>query len=210
MQWLVLLLAGLVGMAFATGSPAQAQVYVGAHAGANFVQDSDLDGGSSVDAEASLDPGFVVGGVVGYRIGIDDSLSVDVEGEFSYRLNDIDEIAAVGSSTSAGGEAQSFLWMANAWVNWEIGDSGFAPYVGGGFGGVHIDINDAQVGTVNFENVSDFVLGGQVGAGLGYALDQHVVLSLDYRFMFTEDAKFENIDTEYQTHAVMLGVKYLF
>lgn len=210
MHRFLIAMCSVAGMMVAASSAAHAQFYIGVHGGANFVQDSDFDNDSGVDAEASLDPGFVVGGVAGYRIGIQDSLSVDVEGEFSYRLNDVDKVSASGFSTTASGEVQSFLWMANAWLNWEIGDSGFAPYVGGGFGGVHIDINDVQAAGVNLDSESDFMLGGQVGGGLGYQLDEHVVVSLDYRFLITEGTKFETFDVEYQNHSVMLGLKYLF
>lgn len=210
MQRLLIVLCTAVGMMFTASSAANAQFYVGLHGGANFVQDNDLDNDGGVSAQAELDPGFVVGGVAGYRVGIRDGLSVDLEGEFSYRLNDIDKISAAGFSTAAGGEVQSFLWMANAWLNWEIDGSGFVPYIGGGFGGVHIDMNDAQAAGINLDSQSDFVIGGQLGGGLGYQIGAHLVVSLNYRFLITEDAQFETFDVEYQNHAVMLGIKYLF
>jgi opacity protein-like surface antigen len=190
-------------------SAANAQFYAGLHGGGNFVQDSDIDG-SGINGEATLDPGFAAGGVLGYRIGVDDNLSVDVEGEFTYRYNDADTFSAAGFSDNAGGYTQSFAWLANAWLNWEIGDSGFTPYIGGGGGGVHIDIKDAQIGNVEFGNESAFVLGGQLGGGLGYQFDEHFAVSLDYRFLITEDANIQGLDVEYQSHSVMAGIKYLF
>lgn len=209
MQRFLITFCTSLGLLLAAASAADAQIYFGLHGGANVVPDMDIDG-SGINGEASVDPGFAVGGVLGYRIGVNDSLSVDVEGEFTYRLNDADEFSAAGFSTNPGGEVQSFAWLANAWLNWQIGDSGFAPYVGGGFGGIHIDIKDAQVGSVNFDNESDFVLGGQLGAGLGYQIGEHFVASLDYRFLLTEDSNFQGLDVEYQSHSVMLGIKYLF
>lgn len=209
MHRLLLVVCSLFGLAFFAGSPAQAQFYVGAHGGANLLADSDIEGGG-VDASADFDAGFAAGGVAGYRFGLDGSLSIDVEGEFAYRQNDVDELSAVGFAVDADGEFRSFAWTANTWLNWEIGDSGFAPYVGGGFGGVHIDIKDAQAGGVPLDNESDFVIGGQLGAGLGYQLGEHVVLSLDYRFLITDDASFQGLDVAYQSHSVLLGLKYLF
>jgi len=209
MQRSLIILCSSLGLLLTAASAADAQVYFGLHGGANLVPDMDIDG-SGIDGEASLDPGFAVGGVLGYRIGVDDNLSVDVEGEFTYRLNDADEFSAAGFSTNPGGEVQSFAWMANAWLNWQIGDSGFVPDAGGGFGGVHIDIKDARIGGVEFGNESDFVLGGQLGGGLAYQLGDHLAISLDYRYLLTEDTKFQELDVEYESHSVMLGIKYLF
>lgn len=209
MQRLLFVLFASLGILIAAAPAANAQFYAAAHGGANFMPDSDIDG-NGIDGQASLDPGFAVGGMLGYRIGLQDGLSVDVEGEFSYRYNDADEFSAAGFSTNPGGEVQSFAWMANAWVNWEIGDSGFTPYLGGGGGGVHIDINDAQVAGVRFHHESAFVLGGQLGGGLAYQFDEHFAVSLDYRFLITEDANFQGLDVSYQSHSVMAGIKYLF
>lgn len=199
-----------VGISVAASAAANAQIYIGLHGGANFLQDSDLDGDDGTDAAASFDPGFAIGGVIGYRFGVTDHLAIDVEGEFAYRLNSVDEVSASGFSDNGDGEAQSFSWMANAWLNWQIGDSGFAPYLGGGFGGVHIDLNDAEVAGLELSNESDFVIGGQLGGGLNYQVVEHLVLSLDYRFLITQEPHFEAFSAEYQSHSVMLGLKYLF
>jgi len=208
MQRLLFLVSALLSLTF-TATAAHAQFYIGGHGGANFVQDSDFDGGSGVEGTASFDAGYAVGGVLGYRLEVAPAISIDLEGEFAYRANDIDNISVSGAADSDG-ESQSFLWMANAWFNWEIADSGFAPYIGGGFGGVHVDIDDAQVAGTPLNHESDFVLGGQLGAGLGYMIDDHLGVSLDYRFLITEDPNMNGVDVEYQTHSVMLGVRYFF
>jgi opacity protein-like surface antigen len=195
-------------LTIAASSAGNAQIYLGGHGGANFLQDSDMSGGGN-DGTASFDPGYAVGGILGYRFGITEAFSVDAEGEFAYRNNDIDSISVSGFADSDG-ESQSFAWMLNGWLNWKLGDSGFIPYVGGGFGGVHIDISNADVGTIAVDHESDFVIGGQVGGGLGYLIDEHLELSLDYRFLTTEDANLNGVDVEYQSHSVMLGLKYLF
>ncbi|WP_193370284.1 outer membrane protein [Pelagibius marinus] len=198
-----------LGLLLAVSSAANAQIYAGLHGGGNFLQDSDVDG-SGINGKGETDAGFVAGGVLGYRFGVTDNLSVDVEGEFSYRYNDVDQFSASGFSANSGGYVQSFIWMANGWLNWQIGDSGFMPYAGGGFGGVHIDIKDAAIAGVRFGNDSDFVIGGQLGGGLGYQIDEHFAVSLDYRFLITDDANFQGLDVEYQSHSVMAGIKYLF
>ncbi len=209
MQRLLFVVCSVAALLIATITAANAQFYATLHGGANFVPNMDIDG-DGIDGEASLDPGFIAGGALGYRIGFGDGFSADVEGQFDYRLNDADEFTASGFAANSGGEVQSFAWMANAWLNWQIGDSGFVPYAGGGFGGVHIDIKDARIGGVEFGNESDFVLGGQLGGGLAYQLGDHLAVSLDYRYLLTEDTKFQELDVEYESHSVMLGIKYLF
>ncbi|GAB4373133.1 MAG: hypothetical protein Kow00114_34940 [Kiloniellaceae bacterium] len=188
---------------------AKAQFYIGVQGGANFAADSDVDG-NGIDGEGSFDAGYAVGGALGYRFDLADSLALDAEGSFTYRNNDVDAFSAAGFADVSGGDSQSFAWMANLWLNWRLGNSGFAPYIGGGFGGVHLDIDDAQAGSVALDHESAFMLGGQLGAGLGYQLGEHVVLSLDYRFLITEDADMNGLDIGYQTHAAMVEVKYLF
>jgi opacity protein-like surface antigen len=210
MHRLLIAFCSVMGMMAAACSAANAQFYVGVQGGANFVQDSDVDNSGGADATVSFDPGFVVGALAGYRFGLDEALSLDIEGEFSYRLNQIDEASATGIAVNGDGKVQSFVWMANAWLNWHIGDSGFVPYAGGGFGGVHIDIKDAQISGIRLDNQSDFMLGGQLGGGLGYQFDEHFAVSLDYRFLITEGTNFGTLDAEYQNHAVLLGLKYFF
>ncbi len=209
MQRFLTAILTFLGLLLAVSSAANAQIYAGLHGGGNFLQDSDVDG-SGINGKGETDAGFVAGGVLGYRFGVTDNLSVDVEGEFSYRYNDVDQFSASGFSANSGGYVQSFIWMANGWLNWQIGDSGFMPYAGGGFGGVHIDIKDAAIAGVRFGNDSDFVIGGQLGGGLGYQIDEHFAVSLDYRFLITDDANFQGLDVEYQSHSVMAGIKYLF
>ncbi len=204
----VMILAAVGFLGFA-GS-AHAQFYLGVHGGANFVQDSDLEDPLVADAEARFDTGFALGGVGGYRFGVNDSLSVDVEGEVTYRDNALDEFDIAGADFDASGDVYSLALMANAWVNWEIGDSGFAPYLGGGLGAVIVDIDDPEIAGIALEDGDDTVFGGQVGAGLGYSVTEHVVVSLDYRFLITEDPDFDGTDAEYQNHTVLLGVRYLF
>jgi len=209
MQRFLIAVCAVVGLLVFANSAANAQFYISVHGGANFMPDSDVDG-SGVSGEGSLDPGFAVGGILGYRIGVQESLAIDVEGEFAYRRNDVDKFSATGFADNTGGYTQSFAWMGNVWLNWLIGDSGFAPYIGGGAGAVHVDINDARIGTVNVRRESDLQFGWQVGGGLGYQLDEHFVLSLDYRFLVTDDINIQGFEVEYQSHSAMLGIKYLF
>src|SRR3546814_7937652 len=97
---------------------------------------------------------------------------LDVEGEVTYRENDFDEIDLLGSSLDAGGDVSSLAFMGNIWVNLEFGDSGFAPYLGGGIGAMRIETNDVSVIGFDLSDESDTVGAGQLGAGIGYRIDR--------------------------------------
>lgn len=217
MQRFLVILATLGFVGFADA--ANAQFYVGAHAGANFTADSEMDdpalSGLGVDAEATFEPGFAVGGFAGYRFDLQQGVSFDLEGEVAYRQNGLDklELSSGGASVDADfddGHVSSLAGFINGWVNWEIASSGFAPYFGGGVGAVRVSISDAEVAGIALSDEDDIVFGGQVGGGLGYAVTENVVVSLDYRFLMTQDPEFDGTEAEYQNHSVMLGIKYLF
>src|SRR3546814_1952849 len=123
----LLVFAGLAG-------EARAQLYLGGHGGLSLQSDSDLSVDGGPDAEASFSEGYSIGGALGYRFGLQERLTLDVEGEVTYRENDFDEIDLLGRSLDAGGDVSSLAFMGNIWVNLEFGDSGFAPSLGGGIG----------------------------------------------------------------------------
>src|SRR3546814_11962231 len=74
--------------------------------------DLSVDGGP--DAEASFSEGYSIGGALGYRFGLQERLTLDVEGEVTYRENDFDEIDLLGSSLDAGGDVSSLAFRSDA------------------------------------------------------------------------------------------------
>jgi opacity protein-like surface antigen len=211
----VLTVAACLGFANA----ANAQFYVGLHGGANFAADSKMEdpvfSGFGVDAEARFDPGFAVGAFAGYRFDLQQGVSFDLEAEATYRQNGLDELGlSVGGSSAStdfnDGDVSSLGGFINGWINWRLGESNVVPYFGGGIGAVHISIDDAETDILAFEDEDDLVFGGQVGAGVAYEFTENVAVSLDYRFMMTQDPEFDTTEGEYQNHSVMIGLKYLF
>jgi opacity protein-like surface antigen len=162
-----------------------------------------------------------VGGYGGYRF----SNGIRIEGEVTYRRNELDKLkidndAGVGVALGVGslngltadadGDVSSVSFMANAWFEPQVG-KGLLPYVGGGIGGTHVSA-DASVLGVTIVDDSDTVLSGQVGAGLGYAVTPNIVVGADYRFLMSADPSFEDeaggsFDSEYMTHNIMVGVR---
>ncbi len=203
------LFIGLSALAlFGFAGSAQAQFYLGAQGGVSIQDEGDAEEGN-VDGEIDFSEGFAIGAVGGYRFGLNDNLSLDVEGEVTYRDNDVDDITVSGVDLDADGDLTSFAFMANGWLNWHVG-SGFSPYVGGGVGVLHVELEDLDVVGLNLDDDSDTVIAGQLGAGVAYAVTENVELSLDYRFLIADDADFNGTETEIENHSVLLGFKYLF
>src|SRR3546814_14907392 len=126
--------------------------------------DLSVDGGP--DAEASFSEGYSIGGALGYRFGLQERLTLDVEGEVTYRENDFDEIDLLGSSLDAGGDVSSLAFMGKIWVNLGFGDSGFAPYLGGGIGAMRIARN--AVSGLGFDLPAERVTVGAEGKRGGW------------------------------------------
>lgn len=206
--WLLWAAGLLVVPGFA--GDAKAQLYLGGHGGLSLQSDSDLGVDGGPDAEASFSEGYTIGGALGYRFGLQKNLSLDVEGEVTYRENDFDEIDLLGTSLDAGGDVSSLAFMGNIWLNLALGDSGFVPYVGGGIGATRIETNDVSVTGFTLSDESDTVGAGQLGAGIGYRITENVSVSFDYRFLMSEEPEFDDVEAENENHSLRLGLRYLF
>jgi len=204
------LLLALLWASTATAQEA-GRFYGGIHAGALFVQDSDVElGGAS--GTLKFDPGFSVGGFGGYRFGN----GVRLEGEYTYRRADVDDLCGGGAcisqtTASLDGHVDAHALMANIWFEPRVG-AYLLPYVGGGLGVgfVSADGSVSNNGITLSGDSSDTVFAYQVGAGVGYELFDHYVLSIDYRYWATSDPNFDGVDAEIATHNIMVGGRYQF
>ncbi|MEO1082995.1 MAG: outer membrane beta-barrel protein [Acidobacteriota bacterium] len=174
------------------------------------LSDDDFDG-TSVNAEFKT--GFNVGGILGYKF----RNGLRLEGEYTYRRADIDEITANGVSASSigvdvGGDVSAHAAMAN--VFWEPRVFGnWLPSIGGGVGVGFVNA-EVTVSSPEFapesDDSSDTVFAYQAGAGLGYAFTDNVIGSIDYRYWATTDPNFDGTDAEIGTHNVSAGVRVQF
>ena len=123
-------------------------LYIGAGAGANFLQDervssigfpqlgippTALNRSGNGRARVTHDVGFVGLGSVGYGLG--NGLRVEVEG--AYRINQVGQarnLVGFGGSSSSGGDQQKYSGMVNVLYDFDIAGLPFTPYVGVGAG----------------------------------------------------------------------------
>ena len=194
------------------------------------------------DFEFDADLGYVFGGAVGY--GWDNGFSIDIEA--AYRRNKLDirgigDIVAIGttkggdpftstkfdtSGTISGtdGHLEAISVMANAWYEFDLGNSPVRPFVGGGVGIAWLDLHDIVearfvTGTYTFEGSSglhgdDSGFAWQLGAGLNWEIAPDKDFTLEYRYFNgpeLETVRVHDLDNDisldYEAHSVMAGFK---
>ncbi len=218
----VVVLVGGAGLAFVPS--AKAQWYVSVNAGGTKLSDADITDTAaigSVTGEEGFDPGFAGSGAVGYSWG-----ALRLEGEISYRKNDLDDLQVdsitLGGTTFSGvlgtfaleGDTTALGFMANGWYDFDTGTR-WVPFLGAGLGVARLNIDIKSVaGISTIYDESDTVLAYQAGVGLGYNVTPKTTVSLSYRFFGTADPEFDDgfdkIDAEYMSHNVMVGLLYRF
>jgi opacity protein-like surface antigen len=114
--------------------------------------------------------------------------------------------------------------MANAWYDFDLGLP-VTPYVGGGLGMAmvkvsgdlgHFEGDDVVLGRL-FER-NDTVFAWQLGAGVSMPISDSAKLFADYRYFSANDAhlilepgfKGGNVDADFNSHSLMVGVRFNF
>lgn len=212
-------------LATAGACPAAAGWYVGAQAGASFLQDAE-NSGSGADITSTTKDGYSVSGITGYRFG--NGLRVDAEVGYSRQGFDSLQIRAdggLGAAFGVGslngltlkttGHVSALRLLGNLWYDLDLGGP-VKPYAGGGVGAARIAATNVAVSGVTIVNGSDTVFAFQLGAGLGYEILPAAILSLDYRYFQAVDPKFTDLvlgtsfRSEYRAHDIRLGARYQF
>lgn len=215
---------GLLAMfLMAYASSANAQWYVSGNAGVSSLKDASITDtftGGNIIGEIDFDSGFGLSGAVGHSWG-----PFRLEGELSYRQNDLDQIDVqtlniagvvfTGLGTAnLGGDTSSFGFMANGYYDFNPGGN-WVPFVMAGLGGANLNIDITSVaGVAVTYDESDTVLAYQTGFGLGYKIPPDTMITLSYRFFGTSDPTFDDgtdkIESEYQSHNIWAGINVQF
>ncbi|MBI0432312.1 OmpA family protein [Roseomonas sp. KE0001] len=202
-------------------------VYIGAGAGWNHLQDTDIGtGGVAQDLKAEFDEGF--GGVLSIGYGFGNGLRAEIEG--NYRQNDVGKLT-LGSTTlpRIGGTARTYGAMANVLYDFNLGLP-VVPYVGGGVGYAWTDYDTVRSrgpglsSVTTDDNEGQFAYQGIAGAAFPIAAVPGLALTAEYRFLGTlrpelstvtrntagavtsnRDAKVDNYN-----HSVFVGLRYAF
>ena len=215
-----LVAAALAGPSLANAD-GDAGLYARLFGGINFLNDTDFNVLGAVNVDNEYDEGFVVGGALGYDYGKIWSFGgVRTEVELSYRENDIDvhSVSALGGDQpSSTGDVSSTALMANAYNDFH-NQTAFTPYLGGGIGYAWSDMSDFGIAAIpNVLDDDDSGFAWQLGAGVNYAINKMLSLSVDYRYLNTDidvtssaAAGSTGSEVDSDNHTVSFGIRYRY
>lgn len=171
--------------------------------------------GTKISTE--LKDGVGLAGSAGYDFGkMFDPFGLRVEFEIAFRGNEVDKHTANGGATTgAKGDANSYAYMLNTFLDWHTG-SMFRPYTGIGFGFATVEYDGYGVtGVPNVVSDEDTVLAYQLMLGTAFDLTDSFSITTDYRYFGTGDPDLKTgtgfgSETSYDTSNFTLGVRYLF
>jgi len=213
----ILIAAGLVSAAAASYAAVPDSVYVKAEAGPAFVQDVNIKDSGGV--KARFDVGARADVAVGYQFN--PCWAAELEGGVVW--NQVDRIGTEvppPPPTSTGGvyeKGKADLYriplLVNAVYNLPIGNDRLKCFVGAGAGGM-ASVLDARFITAKV-NDTDFTFAYQAFAGIKYAINDHVEIGAEYKFLGTPDHDWNEhavkVKTdEIFTHAVMAALTFHF
>lgn len=181
-------LAPLALMPAKASAQSVGDLYWGLFGGAQFYSENDIG-----NAEIDFDPGWAVGGQLGYIFG-----SVRAEAEIEYNEADVDSFgggdndASLSALRGTGSLYFDFIGFSQ---------SNILPYVGAGFGLASLeldgdDLNDDELGLTAH---------GEIGVSFAAATDFDVVVA--YRFEWY-DSDIENVDDDITAHQVRMGIRF--
>jgi outer membrane protein OmpA-like peptidoglycan-associated protein len=238
------LLATVFAAPAVLAGPAAAQpitgLYVGAGAGINWLQESDVtltfSDLSRVRGTAEFNLGFA--GVISLGYGFGNGVRAEIEG--NYRENEVDSFSAPGFPSSAfrtSGRARSYGIMANALYDFDLGPGAFVmPYIGIGAGYVWHEYSNVRAVERAFPTDSLTIDGSdgrfayQAIVGAAFPLNQvlpGLAVTAEYRFMGTLQPEIDSritaavpgggletlagkSEVDNFNHSLMLGLRYAF
>jgi len=197
--------------------------YVSAFIGASMLNDTtatnyDYFIGDAFRENVEFDTGVYTGLTGGYDFGF-----VRLEGELSYRYNEIDTVTDVLSGSRVmlpDSDIGAFATMFNVFFDLH-NSTPVTPYLGGGIGFAVLQLsNDYWGGGPYYYSSDDYsddtVFAYQFGGGVDIALNRNMSLDVGYRYFKTDDAQIDSdyypitSNFEYESHNVMVGFKYKF
>ena len=199
--------------AWTTSAVAADGVYVAGNVGVAMATDTEMDDPElpGVSMDVTYDTGLALSAALGYGIG-----NFRLEAEFAWQRNDFDSLEAsgygLGLDVPLSGDVSVASGMVNGYFDFPVGGN-WKPFITGGIGMAKVEVNDLNYpgsGEPDWSD-DDTVMAWQVGAGVGYALNEQTTLEVKYRYFVTDDAEFEDGDyLDVESHNIYLGVRYTF
>ena len=165
-------------------------LYGSVNAGGAWLSDQDWSMNGAYLGKAEYDTGYTIGLALGYMID-----AFRVEGEVAYQTNGQDTF----NNNPHPGDFDVITYLANGYFDF-VGDT-FTPYLTAGIGSA----------TVNFcepgFDEDDMVFAYQLGAGVGIAMNEALILDFRYRYLATQDAELDLYEAETASHNLTVGLR---
>lgn len=184
----------LAAMTTASAANAQGMTgdwYVSLFGGLSAASDAEYDATDNYPAysEVIFKTELETGPVLGIAVGTEVSPNLRAEVELSYASYELGEYSIDYTGPSSGtysygdidGDATATYVLANIWYDFStVGAGSFTPYVGGGVGGVTVDVEGEDASSI----------AGQIGAGATLPVGGGII-DIGYRFKTTGTLEFD-------------------
>lgn len=133
-----------------------------------------------------------------------------IEAEASYHKNDMSDIDIRGAGTfPIDGSVKTWLWMLNAYYDFDLEWDYIRPFVTAGIGLAYHDgqINDSS-GFATDASDDSLGMAWQVGGGLKYKISDSLSLTGGYRWLGGSDAEIDGYEIDISGHEFRMGLEY--
>ena len=99
------------------------------------------------------------------------------------------------------------------WRDLELDDAPVPVLIEGvmiGVGAARLDTDAVSGAGVTIPDNDTWQFAYQFGVGIGWQATKSLTVDLSYRYYATLDPKFNDIEMEYQTHNILLGIRFNF
>jgi len=202
--------AGLATLLLGSASTAHAQssrVYVAGYMGLNLPSERDFtESIAGTTGSIQNNNVFAFAGALGLRL----NRNWRLEGELSYRKNNIDQVKfRGGGNQKINGDMRTALFMTNLYYDFNLGWQDLFPFVTAGVGLAwhNVDIRD---GAGMLREVDENAIGFayQVGSGVKYRIAEDMALTGAYHYIGTSDLDVGSYNFNYRSHEFRIGVQY--
>ena len=197
--------------------------YIEYNAGLTLMRNQNLTRANPPGLSGSIrsSAGFNVGGAIGTRFLEHFRTEINV----GYRQNEVQRFAIQPGSKDGKGTLSMIHVLANAYAEYDFG-LGVIPYfgLGAGYGLVQIDAHN-KTNTLQIDSDDNaFLWNAMVGVNVPFS--DVTTFSLGYRYLMTEDLNFRarlntippptngpvarQVDSEYDAHELVFGIRYSF
>ena len=117
-------------------------------------------------------------------------------------------VAVEGINGSGAFKVETHSFMLNGYYDFDT-NTQIKPYIGAGIGYTKLK-SSAKYNGESLGSMDDNTFTWQIGAGIGYQLNDNVTAEVGYRYVDYGDFKEDEVKLESKAHEIMLGLRYTF